>query len=67
MARLGGTLNRIDFARVLAIPTAKAMALPVDLQFSVDFFAFPSVSHVLREVTWLLPCVSSSQIRSESV
>ena len=47
VAHLRGTLNRIDFTRVLKIPAGYAAALPVALQLSVNLFTFPSVSHVL--------------------
>ena len=47
MVSPGGTLNRIDFTRVLKVQAGYAAALPVDLQFSVNFFRIPSVFHVI--------------------
>ena len=47
--RMRGTLNRIGFTRVWRISAGYAAALPVDLQFSGKFFAFPSFSHVFGD------------------
>ena len=48
MARLGNTLNRMSFTRVLEIPAGYSAVLPVGLQFDAEFFTIPSVRYVLR-------------------